>query len=126
MFGAGGGTPGFLPCDPGTSVQLANPTPAQTGVDPTLGQITIVANGNADTLFTTYGAWSLTLYDRSGNVYPGNRLSLVAYPSGPHPFASDFYYASSVSGLVAGRTYDVRLGWVGQNCNEFSVGSFST
>jgi len=122
----GGGNPTFPPCDPGTQVQLANPLPGQTGVNPAIGQIEIVANGNTDTLYTTYQQWSLTLYDGSGNVYPGNGLNLVSDPGGPHPYASDFYYASSVSGLISGRTYTVRLGWVGQNCNEVAVGSFST
>ncbi len=52
----GGGDGSFPAYDPGTQVQLANPTPGQTDVGTNLGPVTIVANGNSDTLFNTYGS----------------------------------------------------------------------
>ena len=58
LGGLGGNTP---QCDPGTTVQLANPAPNQFNVSPNIGQITVVANGNADTLYNTYPQWSVRL-----------------------------------------------------------------
>jgi hypothetical protein len=117
----------FLPlCDPGTQVQLANPTAAQTGVPANVGQIIIVANGSANTLHDTYGQWNLTVTDNFGNAFIGGSLNLVPLPNGPHPYPSDFYYASSISSLPSARTLNVTLTTQNKNCTGNPLGSFST
>jgi hypothetical protein len=129
--GGGGGNSSPLPiggyngsCDPGTAVSLANPTPNSYGVPSNIGSVTIVASGNNNTLYSTYSGWSLFLQSGYGNSIYGGSLSLVSDPSGPHPYASDFYYQSSVPGLQPGQTYTVILS--NSNCNGVAVGQFST
>lgn len=117
---------GLLACNPGTQVQLASPAPNQTGVASNIGQITIVANGNSNTLYNTYGQWQFTLVDNFNNQMTSGTLNLVPDPSGPHPYASDFYYQSSISPMTAGRTWNVELVQNGNSCTPASVGSFST
>ncbi|MGH7330671.1 MAG: hypothetical protein ACREJX_20160, partial [Polyangiaceae bacterium] len=95
-------------CDPGTAVQLANPQPGQT-VSPTMGSVTIVASGNNNTLYNTYTQWNVVLTDNFGNTINGGSLSLTSYPSGPHPYQSDFYYASSIPSLPTGRQWAAGL-----------------
>ena len=74
---------------------LANPQPGQTGVTTTLGRVTLVAFGNGNTLYSTYTQWIVTLTDSTGTPWTGGSLSLVSDPAGPHPYPSDFYYASN-------------------------------
>ncbi|MDQ6781512.1 MAG: hypothetical protein M3Z37_10230 [Candidatus Eremiobacteraeota bacterium] len=112
-------------CNTGTQTQLASPLSGQTGVSPTTGQIIIVANGNNNQLYNTRSQWSLTLVDNLGGVINGGQLQLVPFPSGPHPYQSDFYYGSSVS-LVPARTYSVSLGLPGGSCSSIALGVFST
>ena len=113
-------------CNTGTQTQLANPTPGQAGVSTSIGQTIMVANGNNNPLYGTYTQWQLTLVDNFGMVINGGRLALVPYPSGPHPYPSDFYYASSMPQLNSGRTYSASLGLPSGSCRAVSLGSFST
>ncbi len=124
--GPGGIFGGLVACNPGTQVQLASPLPNQSGVQSNIGQITIVANGNSDTLFTTFAQWQFVLVDNFNNQMTGGSLNLVPDPSGPHPYSSDFYYQSSIPQLTAGRTWNVELTQNGNSCSPLSVGSFST
>jgi hypothetical protein len=116
-------------CDTGTQVQLANPAPSQNGVNSNIGQITIVASGNSNNLYNTYGQWNVVLTPLNfgtGSI-EGGPLSLVDGRSLNHPFASDFYYASSVPNLQPGVTWNVTLQQNnGTNCTPASVGTFST
>lgn len=122
----GGGNGYTSQCDPGTSVQTANPAEFATGVPTNLSSVTIVANGNANALYQTYGSWSVILQSSYGPIY-GGQLSLVSDPSGPHPFPSDYYYASSISGgLPQGQSFTVQLVNNAAYCNPVSIGSFST
>ncbi len=108
--GLGGGVFGSsTTCNPGTDVQLANPLPFQSGVNPNIGQITIVANGNSNTLGQNYQSLNITLIDDFGNRISGNALQLVADPNGPHPYNSDFYYQSGFGPLQSGMTYTAEL-----------------
>ncbi len=115
-------------CNTGTSVQLANPQPFQSNVSTNIGQITIVANGNSNNLYSTYGQWNVVLTPNFGGFpIQGGSLSLVPYPNGPHPYPSDFYYASSVPALQAGVTYNVSLQQnSGASCLAVPLESFST
>lgn len=107
----GGLNPGGGPfCNSGTQAQLADPQPGQTGVPTDIGRVIIVANGNNNTLYNTYGQWYLTLTDQySGQSINGGNLSLVSDSNGPHPYPSDFYYASNFGQLPAGVTWQVNL-----------------
>lgn len=118
--------PGSTLCNTGTVQQLANPLQNQTGVSPTIGQITIVASSNNNTLYNTHSQWAIQLVDNTTTVWNGQSLQLVADPSGPHPYPSDFYYASNIPQLVAGRTYRVTLSQLGSACQAVNLGSFST
>lgn len=123
----GGGT-NALQCNAGTRVQLASPQSFQSGVSSNVGQITIVADGNTNNLYNTYGQWNVVLTP-AFNGYPiqGGSLALVSDPNGPHPFASDFYYASSVPSLTPGTTWNVTLqDNSGGPCTPVPLGSFST
>jgi len=124
QFGGGFGSNGST-CDPGTEVQLANPLPGTYGVPSNIGQVTIVAYGNANTLYDSYGNWSVILFDQFGDQFGGGTLSLVSDAGGPHPYPSDFYYASSVSTLPPGRTWNAYLA-ENANCQPVSLGTFST
>lgn len=115
-------------CNPGTSVQLANPQPYQTGVSPSIGSVTIVANGNNNTLYSNYPQWQVVLLDSYGDPpILGGALQLVADPNGPHPFGSDFYYSSSLNGqsLTPGLSWNAYLAPLGQQCGP-QIGSFQT
>ncbi|MBV8671534.1 MAG: hypothetical protein JO098_07155 [Candidatus Eremiobacteraeota bacterium] len=114
------------PCVTGTSQTLANPQPGQTGVPTTIGQVTIVAMGNGNTLYNTYTQWIVTLTDNTGTPWTGSPLSLVSDPSGPHPYPSDFYYASNLPMLNPGRTYQAFLSQPNASCTPVSLGQFST
>ncbi|TAM75640.1 hypothetical protein EPN44_07670 [bacterium] len=124
---SGGGTPFFSSvCDTGTQVQLANPVPNQSGVSTTIGQVTIVANSSSNTLYSTYMQWHALLVGSAGNPLSGGQLNLVAYPSGPHPYPSDFYYSSSMPALNSGSTWSVYLSRTDGSCQPAFVGTFST
>ena len=126
--GSSGGSTSFVSsvCDAGTQVQLANPAPGQSGVSTTMGQVTLVANGNNNTLYNSYTQWHALLVDNFGNPISGGQLNLVSYPSGPHPFPSDFYYSSSMPTLTSGSTWSVYLSRTDGSCQPLFVGSFST
>ena len=121
-------TPGQYqyPCNTGTQQQLANPAPNQSGVPTTQGSITIVAFGNNNTLYTSYNQWIITLTDNTGTPWTGGPLRLVSDPSGPHPYPSDFYYASNIPMLAAGRTYQAFLSEPSGTCTPLALGTFST
>jgi hypothetical protein len=121
------GNNGFgITCDPGTQVQLANPQPGQTGVPGNIGSITIVANGNANTLYNTFSSWNVILSDNFGNTVVGGQLNLVPFNNGPHPFPSDFYYSSSIQTLPSGRSWNAGLVQTFSNCAPYSLFGFST
>src|SRR5271165_220829 len=113
-------------CNTGTAVQLASPTQGQGGVSTSIGRIVIVADGNANALYNSYGQWTITLADNTGQTWSGGGLGLVPDPGGPHPYAADFFYASSIPSLIQGRTYTAALGQPSGACQSVSVGSFST
>jgi len=126
--GTGGGILGGgpQPCNPGTSVQLAQPLPGQTGVSTTIGQIIIVANGSANTLHDNPSVWTITLNDNFGGFIVGSTLNPVPFPQGPHPYPSDFYYASNIPTLNAGHGYTVLMSRTDGTCSAVAVGTFST
>ncbi|HET6895444.1 MAG TPA: hypothetical protein VFH72_08710 [Candidatus Baltobacteraceae bacterium] len=113
-------------CNSGTQVQLANPQPFQTGVPGNIGQIIIVANGDNNNLYSTYNQWYLTLRDQYGDLVTGSNLTLVPYPNGPHPFQSDYYYASNIGQLPSGATWGVNLNDQSGMGGVCSLSSFST
>ncbi|HVA36471.1 MAG TPA: hypothetical protein VNJ51_02530 [Candidatus Dormibacteraeota bacterium] len=124
---SGGGSTSLVTasCDPGTQVQLASPLPNQTGVSTTIGQVVIVAYGSNGALNTNPGSWSLTLVSSFGSPVISSGLSPFSYPSGPHPYPSDFYYAATIPALSPATSYNVYLGQ-GSSCTPIPVGSFST
>jgi hypothetical protein len=113
-------------CNAGTLVQLAGPTQGQTGVATTIARVTIVAAGNSNALYSTYGQWTITLTDNTGQSWTGSSLGLVPDPGGPHPYPSDFFYASTIPNLAVGRTYTASLSEPSAACQPISLGSFST
>jgi hypothetical protein len=114
-------------CNTGTSVQLAGPTQGQSGVSTSIARVVIVADGNANALYSTYGQWTISLTDNTGQPWGGgSSLGLVPDPGGPHPYASDFFYASSIPTLIPGRVYTASLAQPGASCSPISLGSFST
>lgn len=133
----GGGYP-TSQCDPGTNVQLANPVPYQTNVNPNIGQITIVADGNANTLSQAPQYWQLNVSDAGGpgqgDSFYTNNLQPFSDPTGPHPYSQDFYYQGTFSQqLLPGQNWTVTLvntgggGNYGQGCTSGPiVGTFST
>lgn len=136
LAGCGGGGAGGLlggigaspqSCYTGTTVQLASPTAFQTGVSANIGQVTLVADGNSNTLYSTYNQWNVVLQTNFGQQIAGGPLNLVPFSSGPHPFPSDFYYASSIPLLTPGTTYNVLLEENnGLGCTAVPINSFST
>lgn len=131
LWGCGGSSasvPGHYqyPCTTGTSQTLANPVSGQGRVAPTLGNVTVVAFGNSNTLYNNYNQWIVTLIDDTGQPWTGGALSLVADPSGPHPYPSDFYYASSFPMLNSGHTYRAYLSQPSASCTPLYLGQFST
>jgi hypothetical protein len=116
-------------CNPGTQLALASPTPNQTGVNPGITQIVVVANGNGNYLFQTFANWQVVLLinNNANQAIPGGALSLTTDDNGPHPFPSDYYYASSISNLQGGLSYAVYLSQENTNCPLVGpVGAFST
>lgn len=121
-----GGGPQGISCQPGTSVQLANPQPFQTNAS-NVNQLTIVADGNNNTLYQTYQNWYVYLIDNFGQQISGGQLNLTSYPNGPHPYSSDFYYSSSLpQTLQSGMTYTAYLARRDQSCNAQPLQNFST
>ena len=125
VLGSGLGGPNSM-CNTGTQEQLANPLSNQTGVSTTIGQITIVANSNTNQLYNSYTQWQINLTDTFGGLINGQPLRLVSYPNGPHPYASDFYYASSMGNLQSGHTYNAYLSMSNGSCMPVPLGQFST
>lgn len=114
-------------CDPGTQVQLASPSPGQTGVSGAIGQIVIVANGNANTLYNTSNQWYITLTPQfGGSSVQGGNLTPFDGRNLNHPYASDYYYASSIGQLPSGMTWTVLLNEQNANCTPVPLNSFST
>ncbi|MFN2460588.1 MAG: hypothetical protein ABR591_07875 [Candidatus Velthaea sp.] len=133
LAACGGGSSGnslppnsFGTCDPGTAVALARPAQGQAGVATSQNPIEIVASGNNNTLGTSFQSWDLILQPQFGASITSSPLSAAADPSGPHPFASDFFYSGSVSGLAFGTAYTVFLNSFASNCTPVAIGSFST
>jgi len=123
--GTGGGLfGGNGACQPGTDVTLANPRQGQF-VSSNIGQVEIVANGNANTLYNTSGQWYVTLTSGFTTINGGN-LVPFSDPGGYHPYGSDFYYTSSFGNLPTNATWTVSLVWSNQGCSPASIGSFST
>ncbi|MGZ3497500.1 MAG: hypothetical protein ACXWNK_13745 [Vulcanimicrobiaceae bacterium] len=119
----------IVECNPGTQVQLANPSPGQSNVDPNIGSVTVVANGNNNTLYTTYQGWNLLLVDTfTHQTVNGGQLNLVADPNGPHPYGSDFYYQASIPQLQSGQNWSVELvqSQSFASCSPYPLNSFST
>lgn len=114
-------------CDPGTSVQLARPFPGQGGVSTATNSIEIVASGNNNTLYNSYTMWDVVLTSNFASTVTGQPLALApADQSAPHPYQSDFYYTSSISGLASGVGYNAFLNAFNTNCQPIFLGSFST
>jgi hypothetical protein len=122
--GIGGGIFGSsTSCNPGTDVQLANPLPFQSSVNPNIGQIIIVANGNNNALGQNYQSLNITLIDDFGNRISGGALQPASYPNGPHPYNSDYYYQSGFGALQSGMTYTAELAVV--NVSTFNSCSYT-
>lgn len=127
--GAGGIFGSSATCNPGTDVQLANPLPFQSGVNPSLGQVTIVANGNTSALAQNYQSLNITLVDDFGNRISGGALQPVDGRSYAHPYNSDFYYQSGFGPLQSGMTYTAELTVVNAgtfNSCAYTLQSFRT
>lgn len=124
LFGGLGG--GFAQCDPGQSVQLARPSPGASGVNPSIGSLEIVASGGSGALFNSPGQWYLSLTSNFGDNLGGYTLNVASDPSGPHPYASDFYYSANIPTLPTGRTWSVQLNESNANCNAVPLQGFST
>jgi hypothetical protein len=134
----GGGSSGTNPvppffngiCDPGTNVSLAFPNNTQgnfpTGVSTGIGRVEIVANGNNNTLFNSYAQFDTILVSNFGQVQ-GGFLTLTSDNGGPHPYASDFYYNSSIGGLQSNTVYTVYLNVPSNSsCQPVAIGQFAT
>jgi len=118
-------------CDSNSQgLQLARPGPGQGGVSSGTNTIEIVSSGNSDQLYQSYQQFDLILRDNFGNQIVTGPLSLVADPSGPHPYPNppgDFYYSGTLQGgLTPGDFYTVYLNAPNTNCTPGVVGSFST
>lgn len=113
-------------CAPGTNVQLANPTVYSTGVPTNIGSVTIVADGNSNSLYNTYNNWNLVLQGNFGNAITSGQLNLVSDRNGPQPFPSDFYYQGSIPTLPSGQTFQVLLENSNGFCSPVTIGQFST
>lgn len=124
LFGGLGG--GFTQCDPGQSVQLARPSPGATGVNPSIGSLEIVASGGTGALHDNPGQWYLSLTSNFGDNLGGYTLGPTSDTGGPHPYASDFYYATNIPTLPTGRTWTVLLNESNANCNAVPLQTFST
>lgn len=127
----GGGSSGstFNPnngtCNPGTDVQISNPSPNSSGNSTTIGAVTIVANGNGNTLYNSYANWSVILQGNFSGTINGGQLTLVP-KNGTQPFPSDFYYSSSIPTLAGGDSYQVELVNNSGFCTPVTIGQFST
>ena len=124
ILGGFGG--GFSQCDPGQQVQLARPAAGSVNVNPSIGSLEIVASGGTGSLHDNTGQWYLSLTSNFGDNLGGYTLSAAADPNGPHPYASDFYYATNIPTLPSGRTWQVFLNETNANCTAVPLQSFST
>jgi hypothetical protein len=106
------------------SISLARPTP---GFGQNGNTIEIVSSTSSDDLHGNPTAYDLNLRDNFNNVIITGPLSLVADPSGPHPYTNDFYYQGTLqTALQGGVTYSVYLNVPSSGCTPGFVGSFST
>ncbi len=121
-----GGNPLGSQCNTGTSEQVVSPTPGQTSSN--VNQITIVANGNGNTLGQNYQQWYIYVSDNFGNRVQGGQLNLVSDTGAPHPYSSDYYYSSQLpQTLPPGATWNVYLTeYNGNGCSDVPLQSFST
>jgi hypothetical protein len=116
-------------CNPDSQgTQLARPGPNQSGVSTATTTIEIVSNGNSDTLGRSFSQFDVQLRDNFGNVLlVTNLLNITSDNSGPHPYASDFYYVGTIQGqLQPGALYNAYLNAPNTNCTPGLLGSFST
>lgn len=122
-----GGVPTTTYCQTGTAEQVASPTPNQ--ITSNVNQIIIVASGNTDAIYSNPQSWSVFVTATNGGYsIQGGALNLVPDPTGPHPYTSDFYYASNLQQtLPSGLTWNVYLTQNnGIGCNAIPLQSFST
>lgn len=133
--GGGGGTGSATPpgsslgCDPNAQgIQLARPSPGQTGVSTTTSVIEIVDDGNLDQLYSLTPQFELTVVGNLGDHAVTTSLVEVQDPTGPHPYgASSFFYEGTLSQrLLASDTYTVSLSAPSTSCTALLVGTFST
>lgn len=124
----GGGNPiGFgTECNTGTAEELANPQPNTYA--PGANQITLVASGNNNNLYSSYQNWYVYVVNTyTGQTIQGNQLTLVSDPNGPHPYQSDFYYGSSLQqSLPGGGSWNVYLAQYSGSCTAIPLQSFTT
>lgn len=127
-----GGSSGSIPnpgstgiCDPNAgAISVARPT---NGFPMNGNAVEIVASSNTDQLNQFPGQFDLILTDNFGGQIVTGGLAAVPDPSGPHPYASDFYYAGTLqSSLLPGRTYNVFLNAPATNCTPGLVGQIFT
>ncbi len=123
-----GGNPQGFQCQTGTSQQVVSPTPGQLATN--VNQITIVTNGNSNSLYTNTSNWHLYVTGNyAGGSIQGGTLSLVSDTGAPHPYSSDFYYTSTLSQtLPPGVTWQVYLSPYNNTsgCQDIPLQSFST
>ncbi len=112
-------------CNTGTQVQLVSPVPGQPASN--VSQIMIVANGNSNTLYSSYSQWYLYVTDTNGNQVQGGPLNLADGRSQPHPYTSDFYYTSQLQEtLPPGAAWNVFLTQNNGSCTPVPLQAFST
>ncbi len=129
--GSGIGSPGSLlggqtpECATGTQVELVSPLPGQPTSN--VSQLTIVANGNSNTLYSNHQNWYLYVTNAYGSQIQGAQLNLVSDPNGPHPYGSDFYYSSQLTQtLPSGSSWNAYLSENGAACSPVPLQGFST
>jgi hypothetical protein len=127
--GAAATAPSGLLCDSNSQgMELARPSPAQTGVQITTSTIEIVDDGDLDQLYSLTPQFDLTLVSSAGGKDATTSLVEVQDPTGPHPYgASSYFFEGTLTqGLTAGVTYTVSLAATTSSCTPLLVGTFST
>lgn len=108
-------------------MQLARPASGTNGVSTNTTQIEIVASDKNNQLFNSYTSFQVLLVDQFNRTYSGGALTLTSDNTGPHPYASDFYYNSAFpNGLPGGLGFTAYLNVPNSNCNPVALGTFST
>ena len=131
--GGGGANSGSLPpnsneavCAQDTQVQIAIPAP-NSGGNGSPSSIEIVANGNTNSLYQSYQSFQLLIAPPGVNpinAYASGNLTLTPRNGAPQPYASDYYYAASTSGLPYSAQYSVYLNNPSGNCQPQFLGTF--